>query len=103
MTRRVLSLVDPGRSIVCLDELAEAIAFEGRRGGVSHLDAVGDVIRAARTNGEGSYIALPDGFGEELERAATGRLDLVHVLSAEIPLHRRTRGWQLYRVAGVIG
>ena len=103
MTRRVLSLVDPGRSIVCMDELGEAIAFEGRRHGVSHLDTVPDVVRAAHTNGEGSYIALPDGYGEELERAATGRLDLVRVLSAEIPLHRRTRGWQLYRVAGVTG
>ena len=103
MTRRVLSLVDRRRSIVCMDELAEAIAFEGRRDGVSHVEALGDVIRAARTNGEGSYIALPGGFGEELERAAAGRLDLVHVLSDEIPVHHRTRGWHLYRVAGVTG
>ena len=56
MTRRVLSLVDPARSIVCMDELAEAIAFEGRRGGVSHL---GEPVRRRsdarvrrRTDGE---------------------------------------------------
>jgi 4-amino-4-deoxy-L-arabinose transferase-like glycosyltransferase len=101
MSRRVLALVDAGRPIVCIDELAEAIAFEGRRDGVSHVDGMRDVVRVARANGEGGYIVLPHGKSEALARAAAGRLALVPVLWAEIPVHQHTRGWLVYRVASV--
>jgi hypothetical protein len=84
-----------------MDELAEAIAFEGRRGGVSQVTQVRDVVREARLNGPGSYIALPEGQAEALLRAAAGRLDLTQVLAARFPVHRRQRGWRVYRVDGI--
>src|SRR5205823_13237074 len=60
MGRRVLALVEPGRPIVCMDELAEAIAFEGRRDGVVEVQTVADVVREAERNGAGGYIVIPD-------------------------------------------
>jgi hypothetical protein len=101
MGRRVLALVGRDRPIVCMGELGEAIAFEGRRGGVSAPTAVGDVVREAASNGPGSYIVLPEGEAEALLRAAAGRLDLTQVLAARLPLHHRKRGWRLYRVESV--
>ena len=101
MGRRVLALVGHDRPIVCMDELAEAIAFVGRRGGVSQVTEVSDVVREARINGAGSYIALPEDRASALLRAAAGRIDLTQVLAERIPVHRHERGWRLYRVDSV--
>jgi hypothetical protein len=101
VARRVLATVEPGRPIVATDELAEAIAFEGRRHGVFHVNDVSQVVHVARTNGAGSYLVVPGGEAGSLEREARGRVDIESVLDAEAPVGRRLRRWRLYRVRSV--
>jgi 4-amino-4-deoxy-L-arabinose transferase-like glycosyltransferase len=101
VARRVLDSVEPGHVVVATDELAEAIAFEGRRDGVVHVNDVSQVVHVARTNGTGSYLVVPEGYAEALERAARGRVDLARMLDAEAPVGRRMRRWRLYRVRSV--
>jgi len=98
MGRRVLALVEDGSHIVCMDELAEAIAFQGRRDGVSEVTELSDVVREAARNGPGGYVVIPDGLTEEFLSAAAGRLRLVEVERTEVPVHRRVRAWRVYRV-----
>lgn len=97
--RRVLALVEPGRPIVCMDELAESIAFQGGRTGVSEVPEIGGVIRTAERNGTGGYVIVPDGREDDLLAAAAGRLRLEPVARAEVPVHHRVRAWRVYRVA----
>src|SRR5207237_8340408 len=91
MGRRVLALVPPGRPIVCMDELAEAIAFEGRRDGVVEVQTVADVVREAERNGAGGYIVIPDGRRETFAAAAAGRLHVERLGRDELPVHRHVR------------
>src|SRR5205085_9751321 len=98
MARRVLEVVPPGRPIVCMDELAEAIAFTGRRDGVAEVTDVADVVREAERNGAGSYVVIPTGRAAALDAAAAGRLRLTSVEHDGLPVHRHVRGWLVYRV-----
>jgi 4-amino-4-deoxy-L-arabinose transferase-like glycosyltransferase len=99
--REILALVEPGRPIVCMDELAEAIALQGHRMGVAQELRVPGVVTEAEKNGPGSYIAIPAELDERLRKRALGRLTLAEVAEVSAPLHRRTRSWRLYRVTTV--
>jgi len=98
MARRVLALVPPERPIVCMDELAEAIAFLGRRDGVAEVPVVRDVVRVAERNGAGSYVVIPEGRREAFAAAASGRLRVVSIERDELPVQRHVRGWLVYQV-----
>jgi len=98
MGRRVLALVPSDRPIVCMDELAEAIAFQGRRAGVAEVPGIADVVREAERNGAGSYVVIPVGRRAAFTAAAARRLRVVLVERADLPVHRHVRGWIVYRV-----
>jgi len=99
MARRVLEVVPAGRRIVCMDELAEAIAFTGRRDGVAEVMDVPSVVREAKRNGAGSYVVIPAGRAAHLDTAAARRgLRLTSLERDELPVHGHVRGWLVYRV-----
>jgi 4-amino-4-deoxy-L-arabinose transferase-like glycosyltransferase len=101
--RRILALTEPGRPIVCTDELAEAIAFEGRRSGVAEVVEMPAVVSEAVRNGPGGYIAVGTQDVARLERQALGRLTLTDLTELALPAHHRMRGWRVYRVTSVAG
>ena len=99
--RQILASIEPGRPVVCMDELAEAIAFQGRRAGVAEMPEMPRLVSEAASNGAGGYIAIPAYNDERLRRRARGQLTLTEVSRVDVPVHQRTRSWRLYRVTAV--
>ncbi|MGH7896665.1 MAG: ArnT family glycosyltransferase [Candidatus Binatia bacterium] len=76
VARKILRSVEPGPPILCLGDIAEAIAFVGRRDDVSRAADAKDLGRRLHASGPGAYLLLPAeqaGLARELAGDLAGR------------------------------
>ncbi len=86
--RRILERLDAGSPIVCFGDMAERVAFIGRRDQVSEITDADALAREVRRRGRGAYVVLP----QPSSIAAPGDLRLVG--DVESP----AGAWRIYRV-----
>jgi 4-amino-4-deoxy-L-arabinose transferase-like glycosyltransferase len=93
---RVLAAVEPGKPIVCLAYLAEEIAFEGRRSGVTLVYDVRDLVREIDRQ-DATYVVLGDADRARVLASLDGRLALRRLRDA-VPGTHADAGLDVYRV-----
>ena len=86
--RRILEGIEPASPIVCFGEMAERLAFVGRRGDVSAVTDGDSLAREIRRRGRGTYLVLPQ--PSDLSAPADFRL----ASDVESPAGR----WRIYQV-----
>ncbi|MBI2962393.1 MAG: glycosyltransferase family 39 protein [Deltaproteobacteria bacterium] len=86
--RRILDRAPPGAAIVCWGDMAERLAFVGRRGDVVRIDDPAGLVREARRRGGGTLAVLP----------ASLEIDAAPELRALARVSAGEQRWRIYRV-----
>ena len=95
---QVLKIVPNGVPIVCIGDLAEAIAFIGHRSEVVEVYGYRKLISAIHRVGRGSYAVIPNRHRPDFFNLVGCHMRLTHLPDESLSFSTQPDGWQMYRV-----
>ena len=94
--RQVLAALEPGRTVLCFNDLAEEIAFTNPAVAVQMFEDTAGLSQAVSASVEGSYVVVPDYARERVLADLDASPRLTEMFRVRPPSHERD--WSVYRV-----
>lgn len=97
----LLNLIPSHTSVVSFGDIAEAIAFVGRRDRVSEVNYYSAMLPEIKTGGVGGYVVIPEKDCKAILAKIDAQATLTPEFAEQLPLSSKPRGWKVYRVDAI--
>ncbi|MCX7825601.1 MAG: glycosyltransferase family 39 protein [Verrucomicrobiae bacterium] len=97
--REVLRVVPPGAPIICFGDLGEPIAFVGRRGNVTQVGGLADLVASLQHGGE--YVVAPQVYQETIRLQLAGKWAMREVFAGDLMAGGKSQRWVVLQAASV--